>query len=142
MTEFIFTNNAETVLAADIGGGDTAFAVTDGGDFPSPTSGQGFHIMVEEGSKKEFMLVTTRSGNNFSGITREGSESFSAGSTVRMALHKDAMNAMVQKGAARTYDGDPDTVLAAQYTGEEVYDSTNFTWYKHCTGTTWKEMTT
>lgn len=141
MTEFIFTNNAQSTLAADIGGADTAFSIADGGRFPSPASGQGFHIVVEEGSKKEWMIVTARSGNSLSGITREGSESFSAGATVRMALHEAAMNQLLQKGQSRTYDGSPDGVLTANYTGEEVYDSTNLTWYKQTVGTEWKAMT-
>jgi len=141
MTEFIFSNNAKSTLATDIGGGDVSFSVADGNNFPSPGSGQGFYIIVEEGSKKEWMLVTSRAGNNFSGITREGSESFAAGSTVRLALNATILNQVLQKGVYRTNAGSPDGSLTAAYAGEEVLDTTNNTWYKHVTATTWKAMT-
>ena len=143
MTEYIFTNNAKTTLAADIGGGATSFAVASGGGsaFPSPGSGEGFYIGVEEGSVREWMLVTGRSGDQFSGITRGGTNSFAAGSAVRLALNATILNQFLQKGVYREYAGSPDGVLTANYAGEEVLDTTNSTWYKHVTGTTWKAMT-
>lgn len=143
MTEHIFTNNAKSTLAQSIGGADTTFRVATGQGalFPAPTSGQGFYVVLEEGSAREWMLVTVRSGDNFSGITRSGAQSFAAGSIVRHALNADVLGAFLQKGVYRTYDGSPNGVLAANYSGEEILDDTNNTWYKHTTGTEWKAMT-
>jgi hypothetical protein len=143
MTEHIFTNNAKSTLAQSIGGADTSFRVATGGGalFPAPTSGQDFHVILQEGSAREWMVVTVRSGDNFSGITRSGSQSFAAGSVVMHALNADVLNDFLQKGVYRTYDGSPNGVLAAAYSGEEVLDTTNTTWYKHTTGTEWKAMT-
>lgn len=144
MTEYLFTNNAETTLSADIGGGDTTLTVAtgDGSLFPATTAldGTGFYILVEEGSSSEWMLVDDRSGDVFSGITRGASNSFNAGATIKLSLNAEILANFIQKGVYRSNAGSPDGVLAASYTGEEVLDSTNSIWYKHITGTTWKAM--
>ncbi len=142
MTEFIFTNNARSTLAQSIGGADTTLRVAtgEGALFPSPGTDQGFYVVVEEGSAKEWMLVTVRSGDQFSGIARSGSNSFSAGAVIKHALNAATLEQFLQKGVYRTYAGSPDAVLAALYDGEEVFDSTNSVWYKHTTGTEWKAL--
>jgi len=143
MTEYLFTNNAETTLSTDIGGGDSSFAVTNGGgaSFPSPTTGQGFYILVTEGSKSEWMLVTTRSGDTFSGITRASSpSSFSAGAKVKLAVNATVLGLLLQKGVYREVTTAPNGSLAAAYAGEEVLLTTTNIWYKHTTGTEWKVM--
>ena len=141
--EYQFTNNAESTLAAAVGGGDTSFAVAtgEGALFPSVASGDGkaFRILIKEGAIEEWMTVTIRSTDTFT-VTRTGSESFSAGAHVYHRLDGTALLSMLQKGVYRTYAGSPDGLLGAQYTGEEVLDSTNSEWYKHLTGTTWKKM--
>jgi hypothetical protein len=144
MTEYLFTNNAETTLSADIGGGDVSLTVAagDGSLFPATTAldGTGFYILVVEGSTKEWMLVDDRSGDVLSGITRGGSNSFNAGATIKLALNSVVLGNFIQKGVYRSNAGTPDGSLAAAYAGEEVFDSTNSIWYKHITGTTWKAM--
>lgn len=141
MTEYLFENNAETTLAEAVGTGDTSFDVADGSDFPSPSTGEGFYIYVEEGSTSEWMIVGGRSSDTFSSVTRSGSpQSFSIGATVMLALNSTILTAFFQKGTNREVTSSPDGSLAASYFGEEVYDSVAAIWYKHCTGTTWKAM--
>jgi hypothetical protein len=141
--EFVFTNNAESALAAPIGGGSTTLTVAtgEGALFPNITAGGGqkFEILVQEGSVSEYMTVTARTGDQFS-LTRTGSNSFDAGATVKLVLTATALAALMQKGDHRTVTSDPNGVLAAEYDGEEVYDSTNETWYKHLAGTVWAEI--
>jgi hypothetical protein len=141
--EFVFTNNAESTLAAPIGGGSTTLTVAtgEGALFPNITAGGGekFEILVVEGSTSEYMTVTARTGDVLS-LTRTGSSSFDAGATVKLVLTATALAAMMQKGVHRTVTSDPNGVLAAEYDGEEVYDSTNETFYKHLTGTVWAEI--
>jgi len=142
--EYVFTNNAETTLAADIGGGSTSLTVAtgDGAKFPAIVAGGGqkFVILVKGGSASEYMTVTARTGDIFS-LTRTGSNSFTAGATIKLVLTADILNAFLQKGVHRTVTSDPNGSLAAAYDGEEVYDSVNEHFYKHLTGTVWAQMT-
>jgi len=144
MTEYLFANNAESTLAADIGGADTNITVAngDGSKFPSVTadSGKAFYVLVSDGSKSEWMLCTARSGDTLT-VTREGSNSFSAGASVKLVLNATILGCFLQKGVFRTVTSDPDGSLVAEYQGEEVYNSTTQRWWKHCEGTLWKEMT-
>ena len=134
MTEYLFENNAESTLATEIGGGDLAFSVAtgEGALFPAVTalSGKGFYIRVKEGSTLEWMLVTARSGDSFATVVRAGSNSFSAGAEVKLVLNATILGEFLQKGIFRTVATDPDGVLAADYAGEEVYDSVADKWYK------------
>lgn len=144
MTEYLFTNNAESTLAAAIGAADISFSVDtgDGSLFPSPSSDQGFYIHVTEGSKSEWMLVGTRSGDTFSSITRDSTspQSFNAGAKVVHALNAVALSAFLQRGVYREVTSLPDGSLAASYSGEEVLYTPTNEWYKHTTGTEWKLM--
>lgn len=144
MTEYVFTNNAESTLASDIGGSDTSITVAsgEGSLFPSVSggSGQAFYILVTDGATKEYMICTARSGDTLT-VTRGGSNSFNAGATVKLVMVAEVLENFLQKGVFRTVTSDPDGSLTAQYQGEEVYNSNTQVWWKHCTGTTWKEMT-
>jgi hypothetical protein len=141
--EYVFTDNAESTLAAPIGGGSTSLTVAtgEGALFPAISAGGGekFEVLVQEGSTSEYMIVTDRSGDIFT-VTRTESNSFNAGATVKLVLTATALSAMLQKGVHRTVTEDPNGSLIADYDGEEVYDSTNETWYKHLTGTEWAEI--
>lgn len=141
--EYQFTNNAETTLAADMGGGDTTFnsATGEGALFPSVASGDGkcFMVFFKEGATEEWMIVTIRTGDSFT-VTRSDSNSFTAGAAIYLRLNATILDAFIQKGVYRTNAGSPDGSLAAAYAGEEVLDTTNSDWYKHITGTTWKKM--
>jgi len=143
MTEYLFENNAESTLAAEIGGGDSSFSVAsgEGALFPAVTaaSGKGFYVRVKEGSTLEWMLVTARAGDTLT-VTRSGSNSFSEGVEVKLIPNATILGQFLQKGVFRTVATSPDGSLAAAYAGEEVYDSVAEKWYKQTTGTEWKEM--
>ena len=140
--EYQFANNAQSTVAADMGGGDVTLQVAtgDGGLFPSVSTGDGkcFEILVKQGSTLEWMTCTNRTGDILT-VTRGGANSFSAGAFVYHRLSAIALASFLQKGVYRTNAGDPNG-LAALYAGEEILDTTNNEWYKHTSGTTWKLM--
>lgn len=141
MSEYIFTNNAESELAIAMGGADVTLQVTagDGALFPSPGSDEQFKIMVRYGSQFAYMLGTGRASDVIT-VTRTDQYSFPIGSTVRLVIDADVFGSFIQKSAYRTSDGSPDGVLTTDYVGEEVLDTTNNLWYKSVGGTTWKLM--
>ena len=143
--EFVFTNNAESTLAAPMGGGDGAFTVAagEGARFPNITVGQGkkFPVLMQGGGNSEYMTATSRNGDIFS-VTRTDSNSFPAGAAVKLVITSEVLEANLQKGVIRQVTEDPDGSLAAEYSGEEVYNSATKHFWKHCEGTSWKQMTT
>lgn len=144
MTEFLFENNAEGTLQTTIGGADTTLALQtgEGALFPavSSGSGQGFYVLVTSGSTSVFMLCTERAGDDLT-VTRTESNSFADGATVKLVLNSTILEHFMQQGVFRTATTDPDGSLAAEYAGEEVYQSTTKHWWKHITSTEWKQMT-
>lgn len=144
MTEFLFSNNAESTLETAIGGADVILALQtgEGALFPavSTGSGQGFYVKVESGATAVFMLCTNRAGDSLT-VTRSESNSFPDGATVKLMLNTTTLDHFVQQGVFRTVTTDPDGSLAAEHAGEEVYQSTTEHWWKHITGTEWKQMT-
>lgn len=141
MTEYIFSNEAESTLNGAVGGADSTITIqsADASSFPSPSSGEAFYVLVKGGGNQAFMLCTGRSSAVLT-VTRTDSYSFPDGSSVKLVLNAIILGTFLQKGVYRTNAGSPDGSLVALYTGEEVLDSTNNIWYKHCTGTTWKAM--
>lgn len=141
MTLYIFTNLAKSELATGIGGGDTSLTVLtgEGALFPSPSTNQAFRILVKEGSKQEFMSVQVRAADTFSSIIRGGANSFNAGAEVFHVADATALNNFQQKHR-RTTGTDPDGVLVADYTGEEVYQTVTKQWWKHTEGTAWEQI--
>lgn len=141
MTQYLFTNLAKSTLAAGIGGGDTSFSVAtgEGALFPSPSTNQAFRIMVKEGSKEEYMTVGVRTGDVFSSIIRGGANSFNADAEVFHLIDKVTLEGLMQKHRRET-STNPNGVLAAEYTGEEVYQTVTKQWWKHTEGTTWKQI--
>ena len=144
MTEYLFTNNAVGSLETAIGGSDVLLNLQtgEGALFPavSAGSGQGFYILVTGGSNSVFMLVTERAGDALT-VTRSESNSFPEGSTVKLVLNQTILEHFLQKGVFRSVTTDPDGSLTAEYGGEEVYQSVTKHWWKHLTGTEWKQMT-
>ena len=137
-----FANNAESELTSEIGASDVTLNVTtgDGALFPSVSSGDGnqFYVLVEEGSTSEWMICTARTGDALTVTRASSASSFSSGATVKLRLNATILDTFLQEGVYRTNAGSPNGSLAANYTGEEVLDSTNSLWYKHITSTTWK----
>ena len=142
MTEYVFANMATSTLATGIGEADASFtaAAGDGALFPSPDVGEAFYVVLTEDDKVEWMLVTGRSGDVFSGITRGADpQAFGAGATVKHAINATIVGEFVQQGASRTVEASPDGSLAPLYAGEEVYSTTG-NWWKNTTGTEWKQV--
>ena len=142
MAVFKFENNAKGNLENAIGAGDSSFSLEagDGALFPSISAGEQFKCVMIEGSKSEWMIVTDRAGDVFT-VTRGASPlSFGAGASFELRMDADILNLFFQKGSNRIVTTDPDGSLAADYFGEEVYNSINGRWWKSVSGTTWLQM--
>ncbi len=89
----LFTNNAKTLLDADINDSVLTLDVTagDGALFPTPTAGDFFYATLESGSTREIVKVTTRATDVFT-IERAQDEtsatSWTAGATVELRMTK------------------------------------------------------
>ena len=142
MTEYLFANNAIGALNIAIGTGDVLLVLEagEGALFPSPGAGEVFRLIVFKGSDFEWMTCTGVSGDSLT-VTRGGAPlSFNIGAAVEHRIDNLALENFLQKGVERTVVTDPDGSLAALYAGEEVYQSVTGVWWKHTTGTEWKEM--
>ena len=142
MAVFVFENNAKGSLENAIGAGDSSFTLEagEGALFPSISAGEQFKCVMVEGSTSEWMIVTDRAGDVFTVTRGTPPQSFNAGAILELRMDEDILNLFFQKGSNRIVTTDPGGVLAADYFGEEVYNSINGKWWKHITGTTWLEM--
>ncbi len=89
----LFTNNATTLLDADINDSVLTLTVTggEGAKFPTPTAGDFFYATIESGSVREIVQVTTRSTDTFTIVrAQDGSSAtaFTAGATVELRMTK------------------------------------------------------
>lgn len=91
MARAVFTNNARTTLSAGINNSVTSISVTDGSVLPSPTGGDYAYLTIEEGSTREIVQLTARSGNTLT-VTRarDGTtgQTFTTSATVTLRLPK------------------------------------------------------
>jgi hypothetical protein len=140
MTTLLFANNATGKLLTAMGGSDSTLTMEsgDGTNFPAPSAGEAFYVKVTGGGNSAWMLCTNKSSDTLT-VTRTDSYSFPVGSKVIHAVNATTLDTFLQKGIYRTSDGDPNGT-AAEYSGEEILDTTNSLWYKHIDGTTWKVM--
>jgi hypothetical protein len=142
MAVFKFENNAKGALENAIGAGDTSITLEagDGALFPALAAGEQFKALIIEGSKAEWVITTARAGDIMT-VTRSGTpQSFSAGAAFELRMDNEILELFFQKGSNRVVTADPDGSLAANYFGEEVYNSVNGKWWKHTSGTAWLEM--
>jgi frataxin-like iron-binding protein CyaY len=144
MPVYKFENNAEGKLENAIGAGDTSIELEtgDGALFPTLGAGEQFLAIIIEGSKSEWITVTDRAGDILT-ATRSGSpQSFDTGAAVELRMSGEILELFFQKGENRVVTEDPagNGSLAANYFGEEVYNSVNGKWWKHKSGTAWLEM--
>lgn len=142
MAVFKFENNAKGALENAIGAGDSSFSLEagDGAQFPSISAGEQFKCIMVEGSNSEWMIVTDRAGDVFTVTRGTPPKSFNAGAVLSLRMDHDILNLFFQKGSNRIVTEDPDGSLAADYFGEEVYNSTNGRWWKSVSGLTWLQM--
>lgn len=140
---FKFSNNGEGALDSSIGTGDTTLSLESGGGATMPAIGadEEFPLVVVEGSNYEWMTCTVRAGDQLT-VERDpvSPQSFNAGAIVHHRMSGDVLNSFLQKGTDRTVTTDPNGSLAADFFGEEVFQSVSGKWWKHTTGTTWQLM--
>lgn len=142
MAVFKFENNAKGALENAIGAGDTSITLEsgDGALFPSLAAGEQFKAIITEGSKSEWVICTARAGDILTCTRSATPQSFSAGSPFELRMDNEILELFFQKGSNRVVTSDPDGSLAADYFGEEVYNSVNGKWWKNTSGTAWLEM--
>jgi len=142
MAIFKFENNAKGTLENAIGAGDSSFSLEsgDGAQFPSISAGEQFKCVMVEGSAAEWMIVTDRAGDVFTVTRGTPPKSFNAGAILELRMDNDILNLFFQKGSNRIVSDDPNGSLAADYFGEEVYNSITGRWWKNVTGLTWLQM--
>jgi hypothetical protein len=139
----VFSDNGEGALNSAIGTADIVFSLEagDGATMPAISTGEQFPLVVVEGSTYEWMICTSRAGDQLT-VTRDpvSPQSFGAGSIVEHRMNADALNQFKQKGTERSVGTSPNGSLTALYFGEEVLLTTTGRWWKQTTGTTWQEM--
>jgi hypothetical protein len=142
MPVFKFENNAKGALENAIGAGDTSATLEsgDGALFPSLGADEQFKALILEGSKAEWVICTDRAGDILTISRGTPPQSFNAGALVELRMDGDILELFFQKGENRIVTEDPDGSLAANYFGEEVYNSVNGKWWKHLTSLNWLEM--
>jgi len=142
MPVYKFENNAEGKLENAIGAGDTSITLEagDGALFPTLGAGEQFLAIILEGSKSEWVTCTDRAGDICTVIRSASPQSFDTGSAFELRMSGELLELFFQKGENRVVTEDPDGSLAANYFGEEVYNSVNGKWWKHTSGMNWLEM--
>ncbi|GAG45861.1 unnamed protein product, partial [marine sediment metagenome] len=122
--------------------GDTSIELEtgDGALFPSLGAGEQFLAIIIEGSKSEWITVTDRAGDILTAVRSASPQSFDAGADIELRMSGEILELFFQKGENRVVTSDPDGSLAANYFGEEVYNSVNGKWWKHKSSTAWLEM--
>ncbi len=129
MTKYLFTNNASSTLAANIGPTDTTLTVAagEGTKFPAPGAGQQFNItVIDTGGNYEVMTCTSRTGDTLTvtrGVESTTALSFASGSRVELRLTAAVLNNMLQLGGG-TMSGNLDMgsnkIKNADMTGETL----------------------
>lgn len=120
----VFKNNATTTLSGNINSSVTSIAVADGSVFPSLNSGESFFVTFDDGTNKEVVKVTARSGNTLT-VTRAqdgtSARAFSQNDAVDLRLTAAVLEAFPQlNGNSQTGVLD---VTGVKIAGSEVIDS-------------------
>lgn len=114
MPKYLFANRASSTLAAAITPTDTTLTVASGQGslFPSPSSGEVFHLaLVDTSGNFELVRCTARSGDVFTvvrGVEGTTPQAFSAGSRVELRLTAEIMNNFIQGTSLPTLTADLD----------------------------------
>ena len=95
----VFKNNATTALSGNITNSATSIGVTDGSVFPSLNSGESFFVTFDDGTNKEIVKVTGRSGNTLTVVRAQDGTSaraFSQNDAVDLRLTAAVLEAFPQ----------------------------------------------
>lgn len=109
MSNYLYSNNAATVLASGINNTDLSLSVSAGTGtlFPNPSAGQQFNVTLVEGATTEIVKVTARSTDAFTIVrAQEGTtaQSFTSAAKVELRVTAEGLNQFVG-GAASATDG-------------------------------------
>lgn len=102
MSKYLFTNRASSTLAFAITPTATSLTVASGQGslFPSPSSGEIFHVaLVDTSGNFELVRCTARSGDVLTvarGVEGTVAQAFSAGSRVELRLTAEIMSSFIQ----------------------------------------------
>lgn len=125
--KLVFSDLAQTTLAAGIAAASTSLQVVAGGgnEFPSLLPGQAFLVTIQRLSGStviayETVMVTARSGDNLTGIVRNiagTNQAWNAGDTVTLLIPAAALNSFVQpiQAQAQAYNYAQDVGSANAY---------------------------
>lgn len=127
MTDFLFTNNAQGTLSADITSLATSLSlgVGEGVLFPNPTSGQVFRATIQSGALQEIVEVTARVGDTFTIVRAKENttaRAWTAGATVQLRLTAEIMERLRDGKTATQAIGalTPATDYAPYFTGSST----------------------
>lgn len=127
MSEFLYTNNAVTTLAAGINNSVTSLTVATGTGvlFPNPSAGQQFNVTLIDGSGNyEIISVTSRATDVFTIVrAQEGTTaiSFLTADRVELRVTAAGLNDMVQETATQTLTNK--TIAAGTFTNGYTEES-------------------
>jgi len=98
-----FTNNARTLLTANISAVDTTIPVSSTSAFPTISSGaDAFYVTISDGTNTEVVYVTGKTGTSFTGCARgvDGTtaRAFTSTTPVEQRLNAGALNSFLQLG--------------------------------------------
>jgi hypothetical protein len=113
----VFSNNASTTLAAELSAVATSMTVTASTGFAALTSPQFELVTLEEGSTREVVKVTARSGNTWTIVrAQEGTSAalWAEGSSVEARTTAGTLAGMVQREVPEVATGEGATAAGVQ----------------------------
>ena len=108
MSKELYTNNAKTTLTAQLLAGGTSCSVADGSIFPAPGTDENYRCtLIDSAGNFEIVLVTARTGNNFTTIARaqEGTiaRQFEIGDKVQLRVTRGGVEKFSQLDTQQEY---------------------------------------
>ena len=120
----VFKNNATTTLSGNINSSATSIGVADGSVFPSLNSGESFFVTFDDGTNKEIVKVTGRSGNTLTVVRAQD------GTSARAFSQNDAVDLRITAAILEAFpqlDGNSQTgvidVTGVKIGGSSIIDS-------------------
>ena len=120
----VFKNNATTSLSGNINSSATSIGVTDGSVFPTLSSGESFFVTFDDGTNKEIVKVTGRSGNTLTVVRAQDGTSaraFSINDAVDLRLTAAVLETFPQLNG-NSQSGSID-ITSLKIGGSEVIDN-------------------
>jgi len=148
MAERIYNNLGYATLFQAVSASDTELILPPGGAAVFLTRWSPGKVMyltlVDPNRNVEIVKVTNITGDVLTverGQDGTGARAWTAGTIVCQRAIAADFSMFMQKGAFRTYAGDPNGVLEGLYPGEKVYNTSFPSWWINISGTTWSCLT-